>query len=149
MPGSNRPNIDRYNEFIFKNWAFDKDSTIAGHSSGAVAILGILENLPEGIVIDKAILVAGFTNDLEWDSLKELFVKPFNWGKIKKHVKQFVFIHSNNDPYVPLKHGELLKEKLGGTLMVLSKRGHFNTNSQGQDLTEFPELLEIIKQDAR
>lgn len=149
LPGCDRPNIDRYNEFIFKSWTFDADSIIVGYSSGAVSILGILENLPDGVVIDQAILVAGFIDNLKWDSLKELFVKPFDWEKIKRRAKRFVLLHSDDDPYVSLTHGEMLKEKLGGTLVVLPKRGHYNTNSKGNDLKEFPELLEIIKQDAR
>ena len=60
LPGSEKPNLKRYNKFIFSKWKFDKDSVIVGHSSGAVATLGILQSLPKGHTIDKALLVAGF-----------------------------------------------------------------------------------------
>src|SRR5579872_3230075 len=100
LPDSNKPNIEKYNNFIFPQWEFDSDSVLIGHSSGAVAILGILENLPEGVAIDRAILVAGFKDneDLKWASLKELFERPFQWEKIRTHCKKFIILHSDNDP---------------------------------------------------
>lgn len=142
LPHAEKPNIERYNHFLFtnKDWVFDSDSVIIGHSSGAVEILGLLQALPEGVVVNKCILVGSFKDDLGWDSLKELFIKPFDFEEIKKHAKEFVFIHSDNDPYCPLEHAEYLSQQLGGKLIVKKGQGHFS----GSDIT-IPEILEELK----
>lgn len=149
LPYADKPNIYRYNQFIFKNWEFDKDSMMIGHSSGAVAILGILENLPENVVVKKAVLVAGFVDDLSWEPLNELFLKEFNWEKIKRSCEDFVFIHSDNDPYVDLRHGEFLEEKLGGKLVILKNQKHFSVDSFGKEYKRFSEILMFISRKPR
>ncbi len=143
LPHAERPNIQRYNDYIFSRWKFDKDSIIVGHSSGAVEILGILETLPDTIQINKAILVAGFTDDLNYDPVKELFVKPFDWKKIKSKSKRFIFIHSNDDPFVPPYHGDKLHNELGGDLILMKWQKHFSLSTvPGYD--KFPVILEKI-----
>lgn len=42
LPRADKPNIRRYNDYIFPRWEFTNESIIVGHSSGAVAALGIL-----------------------------------------------------------------------------------------------------------
>lgn len=143
LPHAEKPNIERYNDYIFSKWKFDKDSIIIGHSSGAVAILGILQNLPEEIVVKKVFLVAGFLDNLNWNALDDLFLHPFDWGKIKSHAKEFVLIHSDDDPYVSLEHGKKLKESLNAEFIVLKGQKHFSLSSApGYD--KFPKLLEKI-----
>lgn len=126
LPGANKPNIERYNDFILanKDWLFDSDSIIVGHSSGAVAILGLLEALPEGVKVDTCYLVGAFRNDLKWDALKDLFIKPFDFAKIKTKTNKFIFIHSDNDPYCPLDHAKYLAKELGGELIVKEGQKH-------------------------
>lgn len=144
LPGADKPNIDRYNQFIFPKWQFDEESVVVGHSSGAVATLGLLQELPDNAVINKAILVAGFIDDLDYDPVKEMFKKPFNWEKIKKQAKEFVFINSDNDPFVPSHHGLALKEKLGGELVIISGQKHFSVATMGEKYREFPEILQYV-----
>src|SRR3990167_8971805 len=74
LPDSKKPNVDKYNPFLLSGWKYDSETVLVGHSSGAVAILSLLQNLPDGIAIDKAILVAGFINNLDWDALDDLFI---------------------------------------------------------------------------
>jgi len=145
LPNADTPNIKRYNSFIFPKWKFDNDSIIIGHSSGAVAVLGILENLPIDIHIHKAILVAGFTDDLHYDAVKEMFIKPFDYTKIKSRAKKFVFFHSDNDPFVPFRHGEKLQKFLGGELIMMKDQAHFSTTTYpGNKYLTFPALLEKV-----
>lgn len=143
LPRADKPNIKRYNDFIFSRWKFDDHSIIVGHSSGAVAILGILQGLPQDIVIKRVILVAGFINDLGWEPLRELFLTPFYWKRIRQRAKEIILIHSDNDPYVPLWHGEKLRDLLHAKLIVLSNQGHFNLE-KGPEYRQFPFLLEKI-----
>lgn len=144
LPQANKPNITRYNEFLLhKDFDFNEETIIFGHSSGAVAILGLLQELPTNVTINKAILVGAFHNDLGWGSLKELFV-PLDFEKIQQHAKQITLIHSDNDPYIPLEQAEFLKEKLDADLIVLAGQKHF---SEGEDpkYKEFAYLLEVIR----
>lgn len=144
LPQANNPNLERYNKFIFSNWEFDSESILIGHSSGAFAIMGILEELPDDVVVKKAIMVAGFKNDLGLRSINELFLKPLDYKKIKKRAKEFILIHSDNDPYVDLEHGRVLKEWLGGKLLIMRGQKHFSTSTYGEKYREFPELLKYI-----
>jgi len=95
LPRAEKPNIDRYNQFLLanENWQFDGDSVLVGHSSGAVAILGLLQALPDGVQVRSCYLVGAFKNDLSWDALDELFEKPFDFELIKTKAKRFIFIH--------------------------------------------------------
>ncbi len=145
LPHSEKPNIGRYNEFIFQNkdWLFDEETAIVGHSSGAVAILGLLQHLPENTKVETCVLVGAFKNDLGWKSLQELFLEDFDFDKIKSKAKKFIFIHSDNDPHCPLEHAQYLSEKLGAELIIKKGQGHFST-SQNPEYTKFPFLLELL-----
>lgn len=147
LPQADKPNIERYNQYLLTNTKLqlNKDSIIIGHSSGAVAILGLLEALPDNIAIDTCYLVGAFKDDLNWEALEELFLKPFNFEKIKTKAKRFVFIHSDNDPYCPLEHAKYLSAKLGGELIIVPGQKHFSVGTMGEAYTKFPLLLEKIR----
>ena len=144
LPLAEKPNIARYKQYLFENWKLDKYSIIIGHSSGAVAALGLLQFLPVGLQIKKEILVSAFKDDLGIADLKELFVRPFNFEKIKNHCKRFVLICSDNDPYIPLTHGQLLRDQLNGELVVLDGQKHFSIETMGEAYLKFPQILEYI-----
>lgn len=145
LPQADRPNTKRYNNFIFKNskWEYTEESVLIGHSSGAVAILGLLQFLPDDVVVDTCIFVGSFKDKLGWDALDGLFEEPFDFEKIKKHAQRFVFIHSNNDPYCPLEHARYLTEKLNGELIIKKGQGHFNLEISLK-YKQFPLILEIL-----
>ena len=146
LPGANKPNIQRYNEFIFPKWQFDWDSIIIGHSSGAVAILGILQNLSKNIVINKALLVAGFTDNLQWDALDDLFLVPFDWKRIKKKAKDIILFHSDNDPFIPIEQSDLFRDKLKAETYIEPNMFHYNEEA-GIDKAPFvlEKLLGMIR----
>src|SRR3989344_904143 len=59
LPNSDVPDLNDWLKTVFGNaWEFNANSIIVGHSSGATLILRILESLPKGTKVDKAILVA-------------------------------------------------------------------------------------------
>lgn len=149
LPQANKPNIQRYNEYIFANkeWQFTEETIVIGHSSGAVAILGLLQALPETVKVKACYLVGSFKNDLGWAALKELFIGPFNFEKIKTKSQLFYFIHSDNDPHCPLEHAEYLHDKIGGELIVLPGQKHFSVGTYGEKYREFPYLLQLILKD--
>lgn len=146
LPGADKPNLKRYNKFVFTNHDFSitDDTIIIGHSSGAMAALGLLEALPENFKVKVCYLVGAFKNDLGWEALKDIFAKPFDFANIKQKSEAIYFIHSDNDPYCPLDHAEYLSEQVGGKLLVMPGQKHFSVGTYGEEYREFPDLLRLI-----
>ncbi len=145
LPNSERPNVDTYNKFLLSNkdFIFDDETIIIGHSSGAVEILSLLDNFNNNQHVKAIYLVSAFKDDLGWESLKDLFLKEFNFENIKAHSGKFILFHSDNDPYCPIEHAKYLSSKLNGELIVLKGQGHFNTE-QSDEYVRFPVLLDTI-----
>jgi predicted alpha/beta hydrolase family esterase len=152
LPGADFPNIKKYNKFLLEEntWNFNSESILIGHSSGAVEILGLLQALPKTVQVDACYLVGSFTGDItdsgDWEMLKGLFEEPFDFEYIKKRAKQFIFIHSDDDPYCPLSQAQELAEKMNGKLIIKSGQKHFSVGTAGEQYREFPFLLELIKE---
>ncbi len=146
LPGADKPNTKAYTDFLLANpdFPFNNETILIGHSSGAVEILSLLQHLPEHVKAEAAYLVSAFKDDLGWDSLIGLFEEHFDFTKIKTKVDKFIFLHSDNDPYVPLEHAQYLSEQLGGELIVKTGQGHFNTEAD-EKYVAFPLLLDIIQ----
>ena len=146
LPGADKPIAEVYTKFLLSNdeFTYDDQTIIIAHSSGSVEALYLLQNLPKTTVIKAEILVSAFKDDLGWDNLKGLFRKPYDFDAIKKHCQQFVYIHSNDDPYIPIKQAEFLAEETNGELIKFEDQGHFNTEL-GPGYKQFPEILDIIK----
>ncbi len=89
--------------------------------------------------------MGSFKDNLGWDSLDGLFEKPFDFKKIKKSAKSFIYIHSDNDPYCPLDHAKYLHNKTGGRLIVIKGEQHFSTEAGGEKYKQFPLMLEYLK----
>jgi predicted alpha/beta hydrolase family esterase len=151
LPHAEKPNTKRYNEFLLSNkeWQFTDETILIGHSSGAVEILSLLQNLPDGTKVQAAFLVGAFKNDLGEDFLKEMFLEPYDFPKIKTRSKKFVFIHSDNDPYCPLDHAEHLANILDGKLIIKKGQKHFSMGTAGPQYKEFPVLLELIEKETK
>lgn len=150
LPRADKPNIERYNAYIKtnQNFTIGENTILIGHSSGAVAILGLLESLPEDTVVEACYLVGSFKDDLGWDALSELFLKPFDFDKIRQHARRWYFLHADNDPYCPLSHAEFLQSQIGGDLIVLPGQKHFSVETMGKMYWEFPYLYHLIAHDA-
>lgn len=149
LPMASRPNIDRYNNFLLNEikYNLNQNTILVGHSSGAVAILGLLEAIPSDKKVDACYLVGAFKNDLSWEALSDLFTKPLDFQNIKSKAKKFVFIHSDNDPYCPLEHAQFLAEQLDGELIIKKGQQHFSVGTMGDQYQQFPFLLDLIKKD--
>lgn len=144
LPNSEMPNAKDYNELLLGHgFNFNKDTILVGHSSGAVSILNLLQELPTDIKIKAAYLIGAFEAELGVQSRTKLFPKPFEFERIKSHCGKFIFIHSDNDPYCPLKGAKFLAEKLDGALVVEPGQGHFNLEASPK-YNQFPKLLSLI-----
>lgn len=144
LPSADKPSVCIYNPFLESGWEYNEETVMIGHSSGAVAILNFLNKMPDDFHIKKALLVGSFKDDLGWDALQDLFTYEWDFEKIKSKSDEFVFIHSDNDPYCPLEHAEYLSKKLDGELVVMTGQKHFSTGTVGEKYTQFPELLKYL-----
>jgi len=144
LPVPGRPKISRNVKYIFgnKRWKFNSESVLIGHSSGPVTILGLLNELPENIIVKKCILVAPFTKS-DWEPNSELFDYDFDFENIKRKSRKFIIIHSDTDPYTPLDQPKELARKLGAELIIKKGEGHFNLE-EGPQYKKFPLLLDLI-----
>lgn len=121
----------------------DENLYLVGHSLGVITILRYLESLSEDRQIGGAVLVAGFPESIGYKEINSFFEKPLNYEKVKKSAKKFIAIHSDNDPYVPMKNGELLRDKLGAELIVIERAGHLNA---GDGYGQLPQALDKLKE---
>jgi uncharacterized protein len=145
LPDADMPNAKKYNNLLLNSgFNFNKETILIGHSSGAVTILNLLQELTENVTVKASFLVGAFKGPLDKRSRSELFPKPFDFKKIKSRCKKFVFIHSDDDPYCPFSDAEFLAEKLGGQLHIEKGQGHFNLET-GPQYKQFPLLLDLIK----
>jgi len=119
----------------------DQNTYLVGHSLGVIAILKFLESIPPEQKIGGAVLVAGFSESLGIPETESFFVESLDYKKVKNTAKKFIAINSDNDPYVPIKKGEILRDKLGAELIVVPKGSHLN---EGAGFTKLPIVLESL-----
>lgn len=108
----------------------DINCYFVGHSLGCITILRFLETLFKTKKVGGTLLVAGFGYDLIDEGynheLERFFARPIPWDKIRNRCIKFVSIHSDNDPWVPLEHSVLFKEKLGAKNYIEHNMSHYH-----------------------
>lgn len=125
----------------------DKDTYLIGHSVGCITILRYLESLQEGQQIGGAVMVAGFADDLGFAELKNFFLAPIDFEKIKKRCQKFVGIYSDNDPFVPLENAGIYEQKLGAKKIIKHAMGHFSGPvDKEESCAELPEVVEAVEE---
>lgn len=142
LPDSDHPDSEKYWQ-VLKDFNFNSETILVGHSSGASVIFGILDKLSLENKVNLAISVSGFYKD-EGFNCENLFKEPFNWEKIKTQANKFFVIWSSDDPYIAKDQTDFISEKLAVSPTVFQNKGHFNLE-KSPDFKQFPELLEIIK----
>jgi len=151
FPETNTPNLGKW-LLVLKQVVGtpDEDTYLVGHSVGCITILRYLESLKKGQKVGGVVLVAGFTSDLSYvdgieDELKNFFETPIQWDVIKDKANKFVAIHSDDDPYVALKYGDIFKEKLSAELIIKHGMKHFSGPVDKEDsCTELPGVVESV-----
>lgn len=144
LPEAWYPNLERYWNFV-KEFGFNEETLIIGHSSGAAALFAILNMLPADKKVKLAVSVAGFYKDEGWNC-EGLFTEPWNWEKIREQARKIILIASEDDPYVSLEHVRYFEKQLRITPQIYSDKKHFNLEV-GEQFRRFPELLQIIKRE--
>jgi len=144
FPTPQNQTIEKWIEILDKNVKKYNDSLILiGHSSAPLVICAKLQQLDKPI--KASFLVAPFLgkigNDV-YDKANSNFVNyPFNWNKIKKMSKFFIY-RSDNDSYVPEKFGKIVADNLKVKEITVPDGKHLNGEAGFND---FPKLLKDIK----
>lgn len=146
LPQAERPSLRKWQRFIKEQCPFpiNEETLIVGHSSGAILALVLAENNMEkiGAIVDVSVF---YDNSLQWQPNDQLFDVQFDWAAIQDGVSELLFIHSDNDPYVPLNQAQFVATNTNGEIMVIPGEGHFNLE-RSEDYKQFPKLLEILEE---
>jgi len=146
LPNADKPSLREWSTFVIRNCPFtiNENTLVIGHSSGAIAALILAQDNMEKIggIVDVSVF---HDNSLNWDANSRLFDVYFEWDAIQQGVNKLLFIHSDNDPYVPLSQAQYVADHCKAELLLISGQGHFNLE-QSEDYKQFPKLLEILEQ---
>ncbi len=146
MPDSSTPKLSSWLPKL-KEVAGEANENLflVGHSLGCITILKYLETLDEFQEVGGVVLVAGFTDDLGFEELKNFFENDLDFEKIKTKANKFVVINSDDDPYVPLKYGYILQENLSAKLIIKHGMKHFSGGEDNQEsCINLPDVAEVI-----
>lgn len=124
LPNTNYPQLNEWLSVV-ENLDPDSETILIGHSLGVPTILRYLEKADKKI--DKAILIAGFAQDLGYVETKNFVDRPFLWKKIKSMATEFVIINQKEDVWVPIEMGREIADKLNVALIEVDGTNHFDT----------------------
>lgn len=115
---------------IAKTFKSSESLCFVGHSLGPVFILHAVETF--NIQLDSAIFVSPFLEKLNglWqiDAVNESFYSSnFDFVKLKTLIPRSFVLHSDNDPYVPVKYSVDFAHKLNSSIIEVRGAGHFNS----------------------
>jgi hypothetical protein len=138
--------LNEWAKFVHKEcpFAINEDTLIVGHSSGSILALVLAQQNfePIGGIIGVSVF---HDNSLEWEPNNKLFDVAFEWDAIRANAEKLLFIHSDNDPYVPLDQAQFVADNCHAELRMIPGQGHFNLE-QSSDYKAFPKLVEVMQQ---
>ena len=148
LPHAEWPSLHEWINFVHRDcpFAINSETLIVGHSSGAILSLIIAQQNPEPIGGMVAVSVF-HDNSLEWEPNNKFFDVSFDWGAIQENTQKLLFVHSDNDPYVPLNQAQFVAHSCKAELLIIPAQGHFNLE-QSEEYKQFPKLLEILEREA-
>lgn len=123
MPGDYFPKLDQWLKTI-EDFAPDQTWILIGHSLGGVAILKYLEGTDRAIA--KAILIATPLTPMHFGALDNFFEGGFKWEHIKTKCSKLEIVNEDNDPAIPLEHGQKIAQNLSGNLHIVRGYTHFD-----------------------
>lgn len=148
LPYTERPSSREHADFVRSQSPFpiDEQTLIIGHSSGA--ILGLIVAQESARLIGGLVAVSVFDDGpspaTKWEANDRVFDVSFDFEAVKAHTQKLLFVHSDNDPYVPLDQARRVADGCQAELVVWQGQGHFNLQ-QNQSYREFPQLIEILE----
>jgi uncharacterized protein len=146
LPHPEKPSLREWTDYLKTNAPFpiDNDTLLIGHSSGA--ILALITAQESTVKIGGVVAVAVFhDNSLNWDANSRLFDVDFDFPSIKSKTTKLLFVHSDDDPYVPLDQAKYVADNCDAETVVIKGQGHFNLEKSPKFKT-FPELIDLMEE---
>lgn len=112
------------------------DDILLGHSLGAFIIMQYLEAV-EMTETPRAIIFVAAPWKVSRPELRRLFLVDLDAEVLMWKAREFVVVHSKDDPMVPFEHGKRLAETLKARLVETDGDGHYMD-------TSYPVLVETI-----
>lgn len=131
--------FERYFSFLENN------IILIGNSLGGIFLAKYLsENKFPKKILSTYLICAPYDNTIEGEDLVGGFKLQKDLSKIENNCKNLNLLFSEDDEVVPVSHAEKYNKKLKNakTIIFESKNGHFK-------ISQFPELIEMIKKDVR
>jgi uncharacterized protein len=144
LPHPEQPSLKEEADFVHKNCPFpiDENTLVIGHSSGAILALILAQQNTQPIGAVAAVSVF-HDNSLDWDPNTKLFDVDFEWSAIQQNARKLLFVHSDDDPYVPLEQAQYVADNCHAEIIVIPGQGHFNLE-KSPNYKAFPELLTLL-----
>lgn len=149
-----RPRMPLQDNAKYQEWkiTFDKyyaqlskPSILIGYSLGGIFLAKYLsENKLPKKALSVYLIAAPFDNTLEGEDLVGGFSLKADLSLLSDATKNLHLLFSEDDDVVPVSHGYKFKKKINDAHLEIypSKNGHFK-------IAEFPEIIKMIKNDAK
>jgi leucyl-tRNA synthetase len=111
LPNTDNPLVKEQVDYVLKNYKFDKNTVLLGHSLGSVVALKVVEKLKRPI--KKLILASAFSNPKfkKQIGFEKGFDWKFNFKKVKANAKEIIILRDISDEGISDEQtGELLSE---------------------------------------
>ncbi len=140
MPNTNNPKMKEWVKNLSDEIGVpDEKVFLVGHSLGCITILRYLESIEKQI--GGAVLIGGPIDNRGIEEIDSFFESPIDWNKIKKNCKKFITINSDDDYYIPLNHGEKIRDELDAEMIIKKNHKHFSADD---GFTELPVALDSV-----
>ncbi len=146
LPHPEQPSLQECADFVHAQcpFAINGGTLLVGHSGGAMLALILAQQNSQPV--DGIVAVSVFhENSDDWEPNRRLFGVAFDWPAIRGGARGLFFIHSDNDPCVPLGQAQYVADNCKAGLQVVPGQGHFSLGG-GPSCGEFPGLLKILEQ---
>ncbi len=146
MPLRDNANYEEW-KIVFENYFNNMNENIIliGNSLGATFLSKYLsENKVNKKILSIYMVAAPFDDSLTGEDLVGGFELGEDLSLIEQNCDDVVFMFSKDDDCVPVSHAKKYREKLKNSEIIIydSKNGHFG-------IEEFPEIVEMIKEDVQ
>lgn len=121
LPGEWNPKMSIWKKIAIDAVSLDKDTTVIGHSLGAVLGLRLAEEYP----FKRLILVAGWDFNSLAPHEQTFWNHMTDHAKIRKNVDEIVVVTSDNDPYTTATIAKEMADRLGAKYELIKGVGHF------------------------
>lgn len=137
FPPEESSTIDSWFSVLAAVQADPRETVYVAQARGAMALLRWIDSLPKTVRIPQIILIACNTDyQPHRRNSGGFYETPLNYRGLQEKCRSIVFIHSHDDPFVPVERAERLAAKLQAKFVQYADAGHF-----GNSKLDAPEVL--------